>query len=219
MSRFVVILLMIALMVFSCGKQAVQEEEVTEEIMEQQIKEAEQETAKEAEAAVQKATEVKEEALQVEAGLSETTETLEQKEGQLEEVLELVAEGDSVDMFYMVKPNDYLSKIAQNEYGKIAMWKMIYKWNRAKIGDNPNLIFPFHEFLLKKPKANANDLEYEYYEYTVTGNESLWSIAGREYQNNYAWIVLLRDNADVLGSDIENIPVGTVLKIRTALFN
>ena len=219
MSRFVVILLMIALMVFSCGKQAVQEEEVTEEIVGQKIKEAEQETVKEAEAAGQKATEVKEEALQVEAGLSETTETLEQKEGQLEEVLELVAEGDSVNMFYMVKPNDYLSKIAQNEYGKIAMWKMIYKWNRAKIGDNPNLIFPFHEFLLKKPKALANDLEYEYYEYTVNSNESLWSIAGREYENNYAWIVLLRDNADVLGSNLENIPVGTVLKIRTALFN
>jgi len=219
MSRVVVILLMVALMVFSCGKQAVQEEEITEEIVEQQLKETEQETAQEAEATVQKATEVKEEAMQVEAGLSETTETLEQKEGQLEEVLELVAEGDSVDMFYMVKPNDYLSKIAKNEYGKIAMWKMIYKWNRAKIGDNPNLIFPFHEFLLKKPKADANDLEYEYYEYTVSGNESLWSIAGREYENNYAWIVLLRDNADVLGSDLENIPVGTVLKIRTALFN
>jgi nucleoid-associated protein YgaU len=65
----------------------------------------------------------------------------------------------------------------------------------------------------------ANDLEYEFYDYTVKANESLWGIAGREYQNHYAWIVILRDNADVLGSNLENIPAGTVLKLRTNLFN
>jgi len=93
------------------------------------------------------------------------------------------------------------------------------KWNRTKIGDNPNLIYPYHEFLLKKPKDNAEPLEYDYYEYRVKQTESLWTIAGKEYDNNYAWIVILRDNADVLGSDLRKIAPGTVLQLRTAVFN
>jgi len=147
------------------------------------------------------------------------SETLEEREGKLEEVLELISETDSVDIFYMVKPGDYLSLIAKSEYGNIGMWRMIYKWNRRKIGDNPNVIYPFHEFLLKKPKDIANDLEFDYYEYTVKPNETLWSIAGKECNNHYAWIVILRDNADTLGLNIDDIPHGTVLKLRTNLFN
>lgn len=148
-----------------------------------------------------------------------TPEVLKETEGKLEEVLEIISEGDSVDIFYMVKPGDYLSLIALHEYGKLGMWRLIYQWNRKKIGQNPNLIYPFHELLLKKPKEIANDLEYEFYDYTVKANESLWSIAGREYQNHYAWIVILRDNTGVIGSNLEHIPAGTVLKIRTNLFN
>ncbi len=216
MSRLMVAMLVIALMVFSCGKQAVQEEELTEEIVQTQIQEKEPVPVQKTVPApvVEQAEPAK-----VEASVGATTETIQQKEGKLEEVLQVVTESDTVDMFYMVKQNDYLSKIAKNEYGNIAMWKMIYKWNRKKIGDNPNLIYPFHEFLLKKPKTVANDLKYEFRKYTVKANESLWSIAGSEYNNNYAWIVLLRDNADVLGSNLEKIPPGTVLKIRTNIFN
>jgi len=146
-------------------------------------------------------------------------EVLKETEGKLEEVLEIISEGDSVDIFYMIKPGDYLSLIALQEYNKLGMWRLIYQWNRKKIGQNPNLIYPFHELLLKKPKEIANDLEYEFYDYTVKPNESLWGIAGKQYKNHYAWIVILRDNADVLGADIEDIPPGTVLKLRTHLFN
>jgi len=146
-------------------------------------------------------------------------EILKETEGKLEEVLEIISEGDSVDIFYMIKPGDYLSLIALQEYDKLGMWRLIYKWNRKKIGQNPNLIYPFRELLLKKPKEIANDLEYEFYDYTVKANESLWSIAGKEYKNHYAWIVILRDNADVVGSNLEDIPTGTVLKLRTNLFN
>jgi len=146
-------------------------------------------------------------------------EVLKETEGKLEEVLEIISEGDSVDIFYMIKPGDYLSLIALQEYDKLGMWRLIYKWNRKKIGQNPNLIYPFHELLLKKPKEIANDLEYEFYDYTVKANESLWSIAGKAYKNHYAWIVILRDNADVVGSNLEDIPTGTVLKLRTNLFN
>ncbi|MGC9364284.1 MAG: LysM peptidoglycan-binding domain-containing protein [Fidelibacterota bacterium] len=147
------------------------------------------------------------------------SETLQEREGKLEEVLEVISETDSVNIFYMVKPGDYLSLIAKNEYGNIGMWRMIYKWNRRKIGNDPNVIFPFHEFLLKKPKDAANDLEYDYYEYMVKANETLWSIAGKEYNNHYAWIVILRDNADILGPNIDDVSPGTVLKLRSNLFN
>lgn len=144
---------------------------------------------------------------------------VEQQDEKLEDALTAVTEDDTIEIFYMVKPNDWLSKIAKNEYGDQSKWKMIYKWNKKKIGNNPNLIFPYHEFLLKKEKQNANPLTYEFYEYTVQANETLWSIAGKEYDNNYAWIVILRDNATQLGSDLDNINPGTVLKLRTKLYN
>ena len=146
-------------------------------------------------------------------------EVLKETAGKLEEVLEIISEGDSVDVFYMIKPGDYLSLIALQQYNKLGMWRLIYQWNRKKIGQNPNLIYPFHELLLKKPKEIANDLEYEFYDYTVKANESLWGIAGKVYKNHYAWIVILRDNADKLGSNLEDISPGTVLKLRTNLFN
>ncbi len=149
----------------------------------------------------------------------EKAEPVEQQEEKLEDALTAVTEDDTIEIFYMVKPNDWLSKIAKNEYGDQSKWKMIYKWNKNKIGTNPNLIFPYHEFLLKKEKQNANPLKYEYYDYTVKANETLWSIAGNEYDNNYAWIVILRDNTTELGSDINSITAGTVLKLRTKLYN
>jgi len=144
---------------------------------------------------------------------------VEQKVEKIEDALNAVSETDTIEIFYMVKPNDWLSKIARNEYGDKSKWKLIYKWNKKKIGSNPNLIFPYHEFLLKKQRQNANPLKYEFYEYTVKQNETLWSIAGNEYDNNYAWIVILRDNATKLGSELDNIAPGTVLKLRTKLYN
>jgi len=237
MKRMFFLTFLAIFLIFSCSKEVVQEEPVTEEKI--QVSPPEEEITKlppaEAEVAEPIPIEepVGEPVVETEETLQEVpkvveevaveeekpaVDTLKQVEGQLEEVLQIVAEGDSIDVFYMVKPNDWLSKIAMNEYGKVGMWKAIYRWNRKKIGDNPNLIYPFHEFLLKKPKEIANPVEYDFYEYTVKRNESLWSIAGKEYGNNYAWIVILRDNADVLGANLEKIPAGTVLKLRTKLF-
>ncbi len=220
--QIVIGLILIALLAIGCSKEVVEDETAIEQptpvqqtqeevipepvVQEPQIEEPEpvlDETIAPAESA---------------NAISES-ETLEEREGKLEEVLELISETDSVNIFYMVKPGDYLSLIAKNEYGNIGMWRMIYKWNRKKIGDNPNVVYPFHEFLLKKPIDLAKDLEFDYYEYTVKSNETLWSIAGKEYKNNYAWIVILRDNADTLGPNIDDIPYGTVLKLRSNLFN
>ncbi len=197
--RLVIVLGMVISLLIGCGKQAVEDEPVAEKpVLEKQVQDT-----------------VVTESVQDTVSAQELT----QESEKVEEVLEVIAEGDSVDIFYMVKPDDYLAKIAKNEYDNYEMWKMIYKWNRTKIGDNPNLIYPYHEFLLKKPKDNAEPLEYDYYEYRVKQTESLWTIAGKEYDNNYAWIVILRDNADVLGSDLRKIAPGTVLQLRTAVFN
>lgn len=203
MKKVLGILLVGTLFIFSCARQAVVEEEVVEPVQ------------------VAPEEEVAEEVIEPEEEVIEEIEVEmeeEMVEEELEEVLEVVIEEDTLDIFYMVRPGDYLIKIAKNEYGVASMWMAIYNWNRAEIGDNPDLIYPFHEFLLKKPREVAVPLEYDFYEYVVQENESLWSIAGKEYGNNYAWIVILRDNAETLGSDLRNIPIGTVLKIRTNLF-
>jgi len=226
MYRLIASFMIIALFMFGCSKEVVEDEPVSEQSTQVQPQEEiapepvvesvlipEPEPEPEPEPVIEEAVAP----VQTEVSIAEA-EVLAEKEGKLEEVLELVSEGDSVDVFYMVKPGDYLSLIAKNEYGNIGMWRLIYRWNRKKIGANPNLIYPFHEFLLKKPKLNAIDLEYDFYEYIVKGNESLWSIAGQEYNNHYAWIVILRDNADVLESNLEDIPTGTILKLRTNLF-
>ncbi|MCK4716516.1 MAG: LysM peptidoglycan-binding domain-containing protein [Candidatus Marinimicrobia bacterium] len=220
MYRLIVGFMIIALFMFGCSKEVVEDEPVSEQSTQVQPQEEIAPEPVVESVLVPEPEPVIEEVIapvQTEVSIAET-EVLAEKEGKLEEVLELVSEGDSVDVFYMVKPGDYLSLIAKNEYGNIGMWRLIYKWNRKKIGVNPNLIYPFHEFLLKKPKENAIDLEYDFYEYTVKGNESLWSIAGQEYNNHYAWIVILRDNADVLGSNLEDVPTGKILKLRTNLF-
>jgi len=220
MYRLIASFMVVALFMFGCSKEVVEDEPVSEQSTRVQPQEEIAPEPVVEPVLVPEPEPVIEEAVvpvQAEVSIVET-EILAEKEGKLEEVLELVSEGDSVDVFYMVKPGDYLSLIAKNEYGNIGMWRIIYRWNRKKIGANPNLIYPFHEFLLKKPKENAIDLEYDFYEYTVKENESLWSIAGQEHNNHYAWIVILRDNADVLGSNLENVPIGTILKLRTNLF-
>ena len=55
---------------------------------------------------------------------------------------------DSVAYSYMIRPNDYLTKIAFNEYGNPNEWSKIYQWNRTSIGDDPNLIYPYRDLEL-----------------------------------------------------------------------
>jgi len=125
---------------------------------------------------------------------------------------------DSVTVMYMAKPNDWLSKIAISEYGEVSMWRSIWKWNYEEIGDNPNLIYPYKELNLKKPREEAKEIEYELVDYTVKQGETLWSIAKDEYGNNYAWIVILRDNYDLIGNNPDSVDPGTILKLRTKLY-
>ncbi len=132
-----------------------------------------------------------------------------------EEVIEPVEE--SIWVKYMIQPNDYLTKIALQEYGVVTMWRTIWDWNLDVIGDNPDLIYPFEELSLQKEAYEAQEVSYEYVDYTVEEGETLWCIAEKLYGNSYAWIIIVRDNLDILGDDYNAITAGTVFKIRTQL--
>ena len=56
-----------------------------------------------------------------------------------EEQLDQVAGGRAV---YVVKSGDSLSAIASKLYGTSTDWQLLYKKNKAVIGDNPNLLRP-----------------------------------------------------------------------------
>lgn len=125
---------------------------------------------------------------------------------------------DSIWIDYMIKPGDYLSLIAYNEYGNANEWHRIYNWNKEQIGDDPDKIYPYNELDLKKPKGNAVEFEYEFTVYTVQAGESLWSIAEKVYKDEYAWVVLFWDNEKMLNSDGGLLRPGMELKVRTALW-
>ncbi len=126
--------------------------------------------------------------------------------------------GDSASYLYMIRPNDYLVKIATREYGDPTRWRNIYNWNLDLIGDNPNLIYPYHELELFKPVNEIMEWEYDYSIHVVTAGETLWSIAAEEYGDPIAWIVIFWDNETVLGSNAGQLKPGMELAIRTALW-
>jgi len=133
-----------------------------------------------------------------------------------EEVVEPLEE--DVWVSYMIQPNDYLTKIALQEYGVVTMWRDIWDWNVEVIGDDPDMIYPFEELSLKKDAADVEEAAVSEYEaYTVQEGESLWCISKKLYGNSYAWIVLLRDNMDTLGNDYNSITASMVLKVRTEI--
>ena len=51
---------------------------------------------------------------------------------------------DSTWTEYMIKPGQTLSLIAYEEFGNPNEWRTIYGWNKEKIGDDPNMIHPYH---------------------------------------------------------------------------
>ncbi len=124
---------------------------------------------------------------------------------------------DSVFEDYMIKRGDFLSKIAKQEYGDWLMWKQIYRWNREEIGENPNLIYPYHFLDLLKPAGEAKNCPVEFYDYTVAEGQTLWSIAGTVFGNELAWIILYMDNEDVLEGNAGVLKPGMVIKLRQKL--
>lgn len=181
--------------------------EKEEEKIEKKTKEEAEEKTKEAE---KKAEEVKEK-------VEEKVEKIEEKP---EEKIEEEKPQFYEKLQYMIQPNDYLVKIANKMYDDRSKWRDIWNWNRDKIGDNPNLIYPYHELGLKNvPVQKTSKLEFEFYNYEVGPNETLWSIAKKEYNDPYAWIVIYRDNKDTIERNRGKVKPGMILKIRNKLLN
>lgn len=126
----------------------------------------------------------------------------------------------------MIKPGDYLSLIAYQEYGNANEWRRIWKWNQEHweengIGpdsDNPNLIYPYNELDLKKPTANAVEWEYEHYLYSVKPHDSLWTIAKEVYGDEFAWVVLFWDNDALINANDGKLMPEMELKVRSQLW-
>lgn len=125
---------------------------------------------------------------------------------------------DSVSYLYMIRRDDYLTKIAFNEYGNPNEWRRIYQWNRDRIGDDPNLIYPYNDLELFKSESEIEPVEYDYIIHEVTIGETLWTIAGQEYGDELAWIILFWDNEEVLSTRQGLLKPGMELRIRTRLY-
>lgn len=118
---------------------------------------------------------------------------------------------------YMVEPGDFLVKIAKKEYGDFKLWKYIYEWNKEQIGDNPNVIYPYHFFDLQKERLAAKTADASYFDYVVQPGDNLWNIAGRQYGDAKSWIILLQDNEESIKASAGILSPGMVLKLRDKL--
>lgn len=124
---------------------------------------------------------------------------------------------DEVMEPYMIKPGDFLVKIARNEYGDPRKWRDIYNWNIEKIGDNPNLIYPFHFLSLLKPVDVAKNCQLNFSTRKIIRGETLWSIAREVYGNELAWIVLYWDNEEMLDKNEGILNPGSELQVRNQI--
>jgi len=118
---------------------------------------------------------------------------------------------------YMVEPGDFLIKIAKREYGDFRLWRQIYAWNKDEIGENPNIIYPYHFLNLQKERLSAKTTEPTYTEYTVQTGDNLWNIAGNKYGDAKSWIILLWDNEDTIKANAGVLNPGMTLKLREKL--
>lgn len=119
--------------------------------------------------------------------------------------------------FYVVRPGDWLSKIALAEYGDTTQWHNIYAWNRSEIGDNPNFIYPYREFQLRKPEDEVARQYQLFGLHFVQKGESLWSIAAKVYGDPTAWLLIFHDNRPVFTKGIGLLDIGLKLRIRKPL--
>ena len=118
---------------------------------------------------------------------------------------------------YMVKRNDYLSKIAKNELGDWRKWREIYDHNRDMIGDNPDKIYPYRFLQLLKAAAIAKDCQVEFYDYTIEEGDTPWDIAKNVFGDELSWIIIYMDNQDLIDRNGGIIYPGMTFQLRKNL--
>ena len=84
--------------------------------------------------------------------------------------------------------------------------------------DDPNLIYPYKELELYKPKSEIAEVQYDYIIHEVQPGESLWSIARQEYNDPIAWSLIFWDNDEMLTANGGMLKPGMELRIRTRLW-
>ena len=114
---------------------------------------------------------------------------------------------------YMIVPGDFLISIANEEYGNFRKWQEIYSWNKEEIGDNPNLIYPYHYLTLKR-ENKVEEFKPGFSEYEVSSGETLWYIAEKLYGDPVAWIILYLDNTEKLNGNSNFLDPGMRLQVR-----
>lgn len=215
MRKYLIVLFVFGFLIGCSSKEVVEEAETSEQAQQDTVVAQEEEKPSEAVAETKPVNKEETERKQVK---KETEIKTVPEKAVVEKKATPVTLPDSVNVIYMTRPGDYLTKIALNEYGRASVWRMIWNWNYEKIGDNPDRIYPYQEYDLKKPREVAKPVKFDVYDYTVGAGETLWSIAEKEYGNNYAWVVILRDNFDLLGNDYDTLKPGVVLKLRSKLY-
>jgi len=154
---------------------------------------------------------------------------IEQPEPEPEPIIEMPAEKPGTPIIevakvytviysYLVRPDDYLLKIASNEYGDPDKWRDIYERNKERIGDDPNYILPFHNLELAKPEDQILITEYDFIIHVVAPGENLWSISKNKYGYELAWMVVFTDNEELLNANSGLLRPGMELRIRTKLW-
>jgi len=123
---------------------------------------------------------------------------------------------ETVGYTYIVRQGDWLSTIARDELGNVDLWTSIALWNRAII-DAPHLIYPYTELVLHKIQGSGTHYRYGFDDYRVRPGDTLWSIAAAVYGDNYAWVVLMRDNIKYLPYGPRKMEPGLRLIVRTNL--
>ena len=122
---------------------------------------------------------------------------------------------DSTWAEYIILHGESLRSISQKEFGSEEYWSLIYDWNKAVLGENPALVFPYQILKLRKPISYEIEIENDDL-YIVSTGETLWSIARLIYKDEYAWSILLHDNKEKLKNPDKIYP-GYPLLIRTRL--
>ena len=117
---------------------------------------------------------------------------------------------------YIVKPGDFLWKIAQDYYGSGFNAYDIAKANNIT---NPNTIFTNQVLVLpsisptSSPKiiaqgqiiaTSTSRVTFTDTKYTIKDGDSLWDIAVKAYGDGYAWVKIAKAN-NIINPDIINV--------------